>query len=681
MEKQDEYSHKYYPCILCKKRTKPNDRKKCETVGMRRFLRRNFLVEASSNDILCNKCRHKYYKQQQTKSEKISCREATTQQNNQQQKTAVSSPPSISMPLHRTASSHAYCFVCRRPGPKLMVVPPSARFNAFLNREIIIPPGCRCCPSHIEDGDFTPGVLQDINTLDSSLLNRTTILELIRKIREYALKSSSKFTFDSSSMNSSDYVTLTSLTKENFDDLHKAIAGDVRNTQNRSSRMSLGIFLLKLRSGMSYQLLSTIFGISKSSLRRAMKSVRSALLKNFVPNNLGLQHISREEIITNHTRPLAQELFGNMNNQQVIVVLDGTYIYIQKSSNFQFQRRSYSTHKGRPLLKPMVVVSTDGYFLSVVGPYLADYKNNDASILNHMLKTNVEDMKNWFKDDDVFIVDRGFRDAIEVLEEFGIKAQMPCLLGKGDKQMSDLDANASRLVTKIRWVVEAANSRIKHWKYLAHTLPTNQVPYIGDYVRIVCAISNKYYKPLSSGNLDDDIALAAKMRHLYTQINTLKTFVEENSLDRRSVNWDTAPESLEFPRLDEEEIRNLTCGVYQLKLCPSYVQEYLDGDVNILLHKEFPGLIRVKLQSRHISSKMYLLWIQFTESNITAWYCRCRAGARVVGVCSHIASVIWYLGFAKYNVESIPGVQNWSDFVMDAAVIDESSSSESEKEE
>lgn len=52
-------------------------------------------------------------------------------------------------------------------------------------------------------------------------------------------------------------------------------------------------------------------------------------------------------------------------------VFDGTYIYIQMSSDYVFQRRSYSTHKSRSLLKPMVIVGTDGYILDVIGPYFA----------------------------------------------------------------------------------------------------------------------------------------------------------------------------------------------------------------------------------------------------------------------------------------------------------------------
>lgn len=111
---------------------------------------------------------------------------------------------------------------------------------------------------------------------------------------------------------------------------------------------------------------------------------------------------------------------------------------------------------------------------------------------------------------------------------------------------------------------------------------------------------------------------------------------------------------------------NITCGVYQLKLSPSYIQEYLDDESQILIHKEDPGLIRVKINSRHTSSKQYLLWIQFTESTISAWYCKCRTGARVVGVCPYIASVLWYLGFARHIEKQLYGVRNWEEFVEDA---------------
>jgi len=101
--------------------------------------------------------------------------------------------------------------------------------------------------------------------------------------------------------------------------------------------------------------------------------------------HLGLDHITRDNFIKEHTRNLAKDLFAE-GEDVAILVANGTYVYIQKSSNYSFQRRTYSLHKGRPLVKSMMMVSTTGYILEVFGPYFADGKNNDASILNNLVK-------------------------------------------------------------------------------------------------------------------------------------------------------------------------------------------------------------------------------------------------------------------------------------------------------
>lgn len=60
----------------------------------------------------------------------------------------------------------------------------------------------------------------------------------------------------------------------------------------------------------------------------------------------------------------------------------------------------------------MVVTATDGYIISILGPFFANGRNNDASILKYMVKSNEENLLQWFKKDDIRIVDRGFRDSI-----------------------------------------------------------------------------------------------------------------------------------------------------------------------------------------------------------------------------------------------------------------------------
>lgn len=59
-------------------------------------------------------------------------------------------------------------------------------------------------------------------------------------------------------------------------------------------------------------------------------------------------------------------------------------------------------------------------------------------------------------------------------------------------------------------------------------LLNSQIPYIGDYVRIVCSLCNKYRPPITSGTFDDDIAIASKMTMLAKKTNELQQFVLEN---------------------------------------------------------------------------------------------------------------------------------------------------------
>lgn len=67
-------------------------------------------------------------------------------------------------------------------------------------------------------------------------------------------------------------------------------------------------------------------------------------MSDYVPHHLGFSHIDHETFVREHNTPLAKTLFTS-NEKSAVLVLDGTYIYIQKSSNYKFQRVSYSLHK------------------------------------------------------------------------------------------------------------------------------------------------------------------------------------------------------------------------------------------------------------------------------------------------------------------------------------------------
>lgn len=68
----------------------------------------------------------------------------------------------------------------------------------------------------------------------------------------------------------------------------------------------------------------------------------------------------------------------------------------------------------------MVVVIIIGYFVFILGFYLVDRSNNDVFIFSYIINRNVESIRFWFNEDDVFVVDRGFRDVLFLLVDLGI---------------------------------------------------------------------------------------------------------------------------------------------------------------------------------------------------------------------------------------------------------------------
>lgn len=80
----------------------------------------------------------------------------------------------------------------------------------------------------------------------------------------------------------------------------------------------------------------------------------------------------------------------------------------------------------------MMIVGIDGYIFDVFGFYFVDYYNNDVVIIKYLLFIN-ESVKNWFLENDIFIVDRGFWDVVEFLEEEGFNVKMLFYFKKGLK--------------------------------------------------------------------------------------------------------------------------------------------------------------------------------------------------------------------------------------------------------
>lgn len=464
---------KEYPCVSCGRRTKADQRRFIIGSSYESYRVYLGITTCQEKDVTCTNCYSKFYRASHIRnsvdkttdcvSNSLYDSDPNYEPPVKTRKTlCVKSPKVIPLPIQSSGKSHSSCVICKGRDSKLLTVSTDIRHRIFIRTGHMLLPGARCCQMHMtSDFSLREDAIKFLATASTecqTFFNKSDIYSLISSIRSVALRNEKcRLDFDTSKgLADSDYMTLTGISKENFDDVISHCQS-IRSTKNRSLRTCIALLLVKLRTGLSNQMLSTLFNIEKSGVRRALRTARKELTETFTPNYVGFGHISRRDVIENHTRPLAQEIFGSIVEKPAILVVDGTYVYIQKSSNFKFQRRSFSQHKNRPLVKPMVIVSTTGYIVSVLGPYLADHKNNDANILKHSIKTNVEDIQDWLQQDDILVVDRGFRDSIDFLDSLGIKAHMPAFLPKGHKQHTVDEVHCTFLNFK---VIECTKYRV-----------------------------------------------------------------------------------------------------------------------------------------------------------------------------------------------------------------------------
>ena len=158
--------------------------------------------------------------------------------------------------------------------------------------------------------------------------------------------------------------------------------------------------------------------INFQTVSRYCQQIRRAL-NGFVSDNLGAKRTSRENWLS-HNTPQAIEFFAK-DDDQFVLIADGTYCYIQK--NHGFQRATYSCQKKRNLIKPFLVCATDGTIIDVYGPYEA--RMNDAKIMEHVLKDDA-DLRELLKEDDILIADRGFRDCRKsIKKDYNIDVIIP----------------------------------------------------------------------------------------------------------------------------------------------------------------------------------------------------------------------------------------------------------------
>ncbi|XP_071581746.1 uncharacterized protein [Temnothorax nylanderi] len=572
-------------------------------------------------------------------------------------------PNCIRLNVVRGASGHSY-FLCNARN-NLHRLSLQARVNIFVKVNIFVPEFTKTCIHHLDENDqvlnaFIDG-LQSFNR--PYILRGEELLHFLQGLRACANKHINAKYNNETDFSDDEFKDLTSLTKAQFNELYEycdpiPVQGGSRYVQKKH----LITFLCKLRQGITDVLLKIIFQYpTRQSVSLAISTVRQSLALRFVPENIGFGAIDRNTYIQRHVTDFSNRLYNPQpETRRAIVVIDGTYTKVEKSSNFRVLRQTFCRHKGHHLLKPALLVAPDGYILAIQGPYFSDARNNDAAMLLKEFNDDVEGMRAWFEEGDIVLVDRGYRDATDFLEGIGIRYEIPAFLQRNERQLSTEDANRSRLLTKSRWIVESRNGHLKSiFKFFDKVVPYAHVLNLKDFYGIAGGLINRFHEPIIMEGANEDLARAMLQRA--QEVNVLKARVEVDNLFNRRGQWVLLDENQvqDFPHFDLQYLRDLCFGVYQVNLAPGYIQNKRQREANEVFEYDQnrlePNLLRLRIHSRHQNRTKYQLWISYNNDNdnddppITGYYCTCKSGARTLGSCAHVASALWYLGYARHE--------------------------------
>lgn len=471
----------------------------------------------------------------------------------------------------------------------------------------------------------------------------------------------------------------TGLTVANFNGLFNSLGSIHAFIKNKkTAAAALYMYLMKMRTGIPNGDLGNNFHVTKQTVARLVKQIRPVLKADFASNNVN--YIRSREDLLEHNTVMSNGLFDPEKREKVMLICDGTYFFIDKSRNYVHQKKTYSSQKKRNFLKAMNVTTCDGTIVYIIAPFPA--VQNDASILKYMIEETT--MFDNLAEGDILLLDRGFRDVVPVIEEKGLVVKMPSFLQTSERkgQLTTIEANRSRLVTAIRFVIETRNGHLKTiFKYFDTILCSYDQVHISEDLEICSALINKYFITIES-NRGCAPEVARRMLNNIDKVNELGNIITSDRFKKYIRKFTPFVNFNELPTLTKNQLFWISFGGYQIKQAESYTQMHIKQSNHQFIVGIFPDdvcrtelhsfydqdrdlkLFQMKLNSRFRSQMIHKTYVLIDcnyadEKAVLAYYCECQNGWRTIGCCSHIMTLIAFLLHTKG--QNLPDPANFLD--------------------
>lgn len=217
-------------------------------------------------------------------------------------------------------NSHTQCtFGCKILG-NLVSVPKNTRTFLLMNYKFLVKPSAQMCVDHFGTDNYWPLVKQitcEVPAEDQKLISDIMF--------DHNQSSRNDHTFDIDNLNSisdDDFKAWFAYDKEQF----KTICSFIKSCEAKH----VAILLCKMRTSLSNEQLSFLFGCSDRTIANYMQLARNDLSVNLVP-----QFINKNDrnVLIRHNTPMAKALF-DVGDNNCVCLFDATYRLAQKSKNF-----------------------------------------------------------------------------------------------------------------------------------------------------------------------------------------------------------------------------------------------------------------------------------------------------------------------------------------------------------
>lgn len=383
----------------------------------------------------------------------------------------------------------------------------------------------------------------------------------------------------------------------------------IKDYDKKRLKKSLFFFYIKSKALLPFTTLSAYHGYDEKTIRNHFHRGRVLLWTFFTPYHFGVGHLKRSEILSKQSN--WSSLINEVTGKNLIVLLDGVKIKQHRfTGNYNHSYNSYDNGKHYHTRGYMGIVTTSGYCIDLMGAFCTNGKHGDSHVWNWIVQNDHNGINSILDaDNDILGVDRGWKFCIN---KSSYQLLMPTLCK--DKPVPVFQANISRILTTLRWIVEAQYGQWKNrWCIFKITVHHQHRSYANSWHKNIAGTDN-YLRPngFIKDRDEDDV-------HRNLHIHRIKHELYANAIQSTVVELDNMHNSLidssehnEWIHISEQDAKRLLPGI-------EHIQFLSDEDIKLFSGGNYGFEQRIGYNQHNATNPNLCLYVHGAQIRVDWW--------------------------------------------------------------